>query len=625
MSSSPPKTSRGTLRVNQQALSSLIWSVADLLRGDFRQSDYGKVILPFTVLRRLDCVLEPTKQAVLDEFAARDGKGVNVEPFLLRKAGQTFYNTAKLDMKRLIGDQDNIAQNLYAYVQAFSPEVRDIFERFEFAAHVDRLAKAGLLYQVTEKFARVDLHPNKVDNHQMGLIFEELIRKFAELSNETAGEHFTPREVISLMVNLLFVEDDDALTKPGVVRSIYDPTAGTGGMLSVAGEYLIEHNDQARLVMHGQELNPESYAICKADMLIKGQEVSNITFGNTLSDDGHADSKFDYMLSNPPFGVEWKKVEKEVRREAEQQGYNGRFGPGLPRVSDGSLLFLLHLISKMRPAKDGGSRFGIVLNGSPLFTGGAGGGESEIRRYVLENDLVEAIIALPTDMFYNTGISTYVWVLTNRKPSHRKGKLQLIDASGFWQRMRKSLGSKRKEMGPVDIETVTRVFGDFAEAQIATLLDGAGKEVDRVVVRAGEDQPAAPEGGKVKLAPLSRIFPNETFGYRTITVERPRRDENGKVVLGERGKSKGKPQADSALRDTENVPLGEEVEAYFNREVSPHAPDAWIDHEKTRVGYEIPFNRHFYVFEPPRALELIDEELEQVVGRIRDMLGELAN
>ncbi|MDO8359012.1 MAG: class I SAM-dependent DNA methyltransferase [Devosia sp.] len=406
----------------------------------------------------------------------------------------------------------------------------------------------------------------------MGLIFEELIRRFSELSNETAGEHFTPREVIRLMVNLLFVEDDAALTKPGVVRTIYDPTAGTGGMLSVAGEYLVEHNDKASLVMFGQELNPEAYAICKADMLIKGQDVSNIVFGNTLSDDGHPDKKFDYMLSNPPFGVEWKKVEKEVRREAEQQGFNGRFGPGLPRVSDGSLLFLMHLLSKMRPAVDGGSRFGIVLNGSPLFTGGAGSGESEIRRYVLENDLVEAIVALPTDMFYNTGISTYVWVLTNRKPAHRKGRVQLIDASGFWQKMRKSLGSKRKEMGPDDIATVTRLFGDFVEAQLATVLEADGKEVGRVVVRAGEQAPAAPEGGKVKLAPLSRMFPNEAFGYRTITVERPLRDENGKVVLGERGKGKGKPQADSVLRDNENVPLGEDVEDYFKREVLKPPP-----------------------------------------------------
>lgn len=609
--------------MNQQALSSFIWSVADLLRGDYRQSDYGKVILPFTVLRRLDCVLEPTKQAVLDEYAMRKGQGMNPEPFLLRKAGQTFYNTSPMDMKKLVGDQDNIAQHLHFYIQGFSEAVRDIFERFEFAAQIDRLSKAGLLYQVTERFARIDLHPDEVDNHQMGLIFEELIRRFSELSNETAGEHFTPREVISLMVHLLFVEDDNILSKPGVIRTIYDPTAGTGGMLSVADEYLVQHNDNARLVMHGQELNPESYAICKADMLIKGQDVSNIVFGNTLSDDGHPAAKFDYMLSNPPFGVEWKKVERVVRDEHKQKGFNGRFGPGLPRVSDGSLLFLMHLISKMRPAVDGGSRFAIVLNGSPLFTGGAGSGESEIRRYVLENDLLEAIVALPTDMFYNTGIATYVWVLTNRKPPHRKGQVQLIDGSSFWQKMRKSLGSKRKEIGEGDIIEITRLFGDFSEAQLATVFDTAGKEIDRKIVRPGEAEAEAPEGGKVKLAPISRIFPNDAFGHHTITVERPQRDEAGNVVLGQRGKAKGKPQADSSMRDTENVPLSDDVETYFQREVLPHAPDAWIDEEKTKVGYEIPFNRHFYVFEPPRPLDEIDAELKQVTDRIRVMIGEL--
>ncbi|MBD1204748.1 MAG: SAM-dependent DNA methyltransferase [Rhodobacteraceae bacterium] len=609
--------------MNQQALSSFLWSVADLLRGDYKQADYGKVILPFTVLRRLDCVLASTKEAVLAELAARQGQGLNPEPFLLRKAGQTFYNTSKLDMKKLVGDQDNIAANLYSYIQGFSFAVRDIFERFEFSAQVDRLYKAGLLYQVAEKFAQIDLHPDRVDNHQMGLVFEELIRRFAELSNETAGEHFTPREVIRLMVNLLFVEDDDVLSKPGLVRTIYDPTAGTGGMLSVAGEYLTEHNDAAQLVMFGQELNPESYAICKADMLIKGQDVSNIIFGNTLSDDGHPTQKFDYMLSNPPFGVEWKKVEKVVRAEHERHGFNGRFGPGLPRVSDGSLLFLMHLISKMRPAKDGGSRFGIVLNGSPLFTGGAGSGESEIRRYVLENDLVEAIIALPTDMFYNTGIATYVWVLSNRKPEHRKGKVQLIDGSHFWQKMRKSLGSKRKEMGDADIVTVTRLFGGFHEAQLARVIDAEGKET-RHVVLAGEAPPEVPEGGKVKLAPLARIFPNAAFGYRQITVERPLRDAEGRLVLGERGKQKGKPQPDSALRDTETVPLSEDVKDYFKREVLPHAPDAWIDEEKTKVGYEIPFNRHFYVFEPQRPLAEIDAELAEVTGRIQRMLMELS-
>jgi type I restriction enzyme M protein len=610
--------------VNQQELSAFIWSVADLLRGDYKQADYGKVILPFTVLRRLDCVLEPTKEAVLAVYAAKKAEKVNPEPFLLRKAKQTFYNISKLDMRRLMGDQDNIGANLHKYIQGFAPDVRDIFERFEFAAQIDRLSKAKLLYQVTEKFARIDLHPDKVDNHQMGLVFEELIRRFAELSNETAGEHFTPREVIRLMVNLLFVEDDDILSKPGVVRTIYDPTAGTGGMLSVADEYLKEHNRDARLVMYGQELNPESYAICKADMLIKGQDVRNVVFGNTLSEDGHPGEKFDYMLSNPPFGVEWKKVEKDIRTEYEQKGFNGRFGPGLPRVSDGSLLFLLHLISKMRPAKDGGSRFAIVLNGSPLFTGSAGSGESEIRRYVLENDLLEAIVALPTDMFYNTGIATYVWVLSNRKPTSRKGKVQLIDASSFWQKMRKTLGSKRKEMGAADIDAVTRLFGGFTEAQIATRLNAEGKELPREIVAEGKKSSLGPESDKVKLAPLSRIFANEAFGYSTITVERPLRDEQGNIVLGSKGKAKGKPQPDTSLRDTENVPLGEEIEAYFKREVLPHAQDAWIDDEKTKTGYEIPFNRHFYVFEPPRPLPEIDAELKQVTGRILTMIGELS-
>src|SRR5258705_1474070 len=345
-------------------------------------------------------------------------------------------------------------------MQVFPPAVGDFFESLDFHTQIDRLAKSGLLYLVAEKFANIDLHPGVVSNAEMGAVFEELIRKFAELSNETAGEHFTPREVIRLMVNLLFIEDDEALTKPGVVRSLYDPTAGTGGMPSVAGEHLAAHTPDARLVMYGQELNAESYAICKADMLIKGQDIANIIFGNPLPNDGHPGKHFDYMLSNPPFGVEWKKIEKEVRKEAEEQGFNGRFGPGLPRVSDGSLLFLMHLLSKMRPAVDGGSRFGIVLNGSPLFTGGAGSGESEIRKYVLENDLVEAIIGLPTDMFYNTGISTYVWIVSNRKPEHRKGKLQLIDASSFWQKMRRSLGSKRKELSHAHIEAITRLFGE---------------------------------------------------------------------------------------------------------------------------------------------------------------------
>jgi type I restriction enzyme M protein len=536
--------------MNQASLSALIWSVADLLRGDYRQSEYGRVILPFTVLRRLDCVLEPTKQAVLKEKEAREKAGINPEPFLLRKAGnKSFFNTSPLDLPRLLGDQDHIRQNLHSYVQGFSPEARDIFERFDFQTQIERLAKADLLYLVTEKFANFNLHPDVVDNAQMGLVFEELIRKFAEISNETAGEHFTPREVIRLMVNLIFIEDDDVLA-PGnaVVRTIYDPTAGTGGMLSVAAEHLLQHNPDARLTLYGQELNDESYAICKADMLIRGQDVGNMVAGNTLSEDGHSGRKFDYMLSNPPFGVEWKKVEKVVRREHEEKGFDGRFGPGLPRVSDGSMLFLMHLLAKMRPAVEGGSRFGIVLNGSPLFTGGAGSGESEIRRYVLENDLVEAIIGLPTDMFYNTGIATYVWILSNKKPKARKGKVQLIDAGSFWQKMRKSLGSKRKEMSDEQIATVTQLFGDFAEAELATVFDADGKEVAGQVIAAAEFAPEPPAGGKVKVAPIARIFKNQDFGYTTLTVERPLRDEAGKVVLGQKGKANGKPQPDSSRR-----------------------------------------------------------------------------
>ncbi|WP_028920516.1 type I restriction-modification system subunit M [Pseudoxanthomonas suwonensis] len=616
--------------MNQQALSAFIWSVADLLRGDYKQSEYGKVILPFTVLRRLDCVLAPTKAKVLAEHKKRTEAGVNPDPFLRRIVGTAgFYNTSPLDLPTLLGDQDHIRQNLYAYIQGFSPEARDIFERFDFQAQVERLAKADLLYLVTEKFASIDLHPERVDNAQMGLVFEELIRRFSELSNETAGEHFTPREVIRLMVNLIFIEDSEVLS-PGnaVVRTVYDPTAGTGGMLSVAAEHLLGHNPSARLTLYGQELNPESYAICKADMLIRGQDVGNIVFGNTLSDDGFPARKFDYMLSNPPFGVEWKKVEKAIRAEHEQQGFAGRFGPGLPRVSDGSMLFLLHLVSKMAPVVNGqgGSRFGIVLNGSPLFTGGAGSGESEIRRYLLENDLVEAIIGLPTDMFYNTGIATYVWIVSNKKEDDRRGHVQLIDASSFWRKMRKSLGSKRKEMDEEHIATVTRLFGEFTEAELVSALDAKGQAVGEpvlVTATGAEPAPAVPEGGRLKRVPVSRIFRNEEFGYTTITVERPLRDDAGNIVLGQKGKQKGKPQPDTSLRDTENVPLGEDIQAYFEREVLPHAPDAWIDDSRTKVGYEIPFNRHFYVFEPPRPLEVIDAELKEVTANILRMLGEM--
>ncbi len=462
---------------------------------------------------------------------------------------------------------------------------------------------------MAEKFANFDLHPDKVSNDQMGHVFEELIRKFAELSNETAGEHFTPRDVIRLMVDLLYDEDHDDLARPGIVRTVYDPTAGTGGMLTVAGDALRAMNPDAKLVMFGQELNKATYAICKADLLIKGQDVRNIVQGDTLAHDGHRGRTFDYMLSNPPFGVEWKKSEKEVRREYEQEGYNGRFGPGLPRISDGSLLFMLNLVAKMRPVSEGGigSRFCIVQNGSPLFTGGAGSGESEIRRYLLEHDLVEAIVALPTEMFFNTGIATYLWVVSNNKKAARKGKLQLIDASGFWRRMRKSLGNKRKELSDEHIAEVTRLFHDF-------------EEVRRTAPAANGEKP----DGKGPSVPLSLLFSNQSFGYRTVTVERPLRDEAGEIVRGTKGKLKGKPLPDPELRDTENVPLSEDVDAYFRREVLPHASDAWIDHEKTKVGYEIPFNRHFYVFKPPRELAEIDADLRVVTANIQRMLAELS-
>lgn len=647
--------------MTQTQIAAFIWSVADLLRGDYKQSDYGKVILPFTLLRRLDCTLEATKPAILEEYHRRKDSGLNLDLILPAKAGHNFYNTSPLSFSKLLDDPANIKANLVGYLGAFSENVRDIFERYDFLKEIEKIDGANLLYQVVQRFAAVDLHPEVVSNADMGIVFEELIRRFAELSNETAGEHYTPREVIRLMVDLLFIADTAVLTQPGVVRSLYDPAAGTGGMLTVAEEHLREMNSGAKLSVFGQELNGESYAICKADMLIKGHDVSHIIFGNTLSNDGLPDQHFDYGLSNPPFGVEWKKVEKEVRAEHERLGHHGRFGPGLPRISDGSMLFLMHLISKLRPAQEGGGRMAIVLNGSPLFTGGAGSGESEIRRWIIEHDWLEAIIALPTDMFYNTGIATYIWVISNRKAPERQGKIQLINAVDCYQKMRKSLGSKRKELGADDITRIVQWYGDFTENE------------------------------------FSKIFDNEDFGYRTITVERPlqlsfavtperlsRLDEVGafkkfngtleelKAVLsdlgpdrvwkdralladavqrclkgagmgltpqqmkallqalGERDETaevcrdaKGRPEPDPDLRDTENVPLKEDIAAYFAREVLPHVPDAWIDHEKTKVGYEIPFTRHFYQYVPPRALENIEADLDRVQHEISSLMQEL--
>ena len=502
---------------NNQA--AFIWSLADLLRGDFKQSQFGRIILPFTLLRRLECVLAPTKEAVLTQYDSLQTMNFSQEAqekMLLRAAGNlSFFNTSKMDLSKL-GEKD-IAANLESYILAFSKDARDIFDYFKFSEFIGQLNDANLLYKIIQKVRQTDLSPETISNHDMGAIFEELIRRFAESSNETAGEHFTPRDIVRLTTSLVFMEDDDALSKAGIIRTIYDPTAGTGGFLSAGMEYVFELNPQAVIRAFGQELNPESYAICKADMLIKGQEVQNIKLGNTLSNDQLYADKFDYMLSNPPFGVDWKKIEGDIKDEHAIKGFDGRFGAGLPRVSDGSLLFLLHLISKLRDAKDGGARIGIILNGSPLFTGGAGSGESEIRRYILETDLLEAIVALPTDMFYNTGISTYIWILSNKKTSERKGNVQLINAVNLCGKMRKSLGSKRNEMDENDISTITRTFGAFDIVDARELDKPAEQKSNR------GRQSANPKNETAKTF-ASNIFHTHEFGYRRITIERPLRE-----------------------------------------------------------------------------------------------------
>ena len=506
-------------------LAAYCWSIADLLRGDFKQSQYGRIILPFTLLRRLECVLEATKDAVIAE--AERIKSMNLpeeaqEKMLLRATGGlSFFNTSKMDLSKL--GASGIKDNLESYIQSFSKDAREIFEHFKFAEFIAQLNDVDLLYKVVQKVKSTDLSPKAVSNHDMGLTFEELIRRFAEGSNETAGEHFTPRDIVRLTTALVFMEDDDALTKPGIIRTIYDPTAGTGGFLSSGMEYLHELNPQGLMKAFGQELNPESYAICKADMLIKGQEVDNIKLGNTLSNDQLYAEKFDYMLSNPPFGVDWKKIESSIKDEHTLKGFDGRFGPGLPRVSDGSLLFLLHLIDKLRDVSpsaegsEGGGRIGIILNGSPLFTGGAGSGESEIRRYILEADLLETIVALPTDMFYNTGISTYVWILSNHKQPERKGKVQLINGVNLSSKMRKSLGSKRNEMSTDDIALITRTFGAF-DVINATDLD---KPAEQKSNRGRQSANPKVEAAKTFAA---KIFNTHEFGYRRITIERPLRE-----------------------------------------------------------------------------------------------------
>ncbi|MDQ1294821.1 MAG: type restriction enzyme protein [Actinomycetota bacterium] len=648
------------------------WSVADLLRGDYKQSDYGKVILPFTVLRRLECVLEPTKDAVLDTLRKMEGKGLDVAQFLRRASGHSFYNTSPYTLAAITGDASQAAAHLTAYMGAFSDNAREVLEKYEFAQQIERLDRANLLYQVVGRFADLDLHPDVVSNHQMGYVFEELIRRFSEQSNETAGEHFTPREVIKLMVNLLVAPDADLLSIPGASRTVLDPACGTGGMLTAAEEHITALNRDATVTVFGQELNPESWAICRSDLMIKGQDPDNIAFGNSFTDDGHRGRCVDYLLANPPFGVEWKKVRDEVEHEHNSLGDSGRFGAGLPRINDGSFLFLQHMISKMKPvdgAGRGGSRIAIVFNGSPLFTGAADSGESRIRRWILENDWLEGIVALPDQLFYNTGISTYFWIVTNRKNQAHRGRVVLLDARDRWAKMRKSLGNKRKYLTDEHIREITDLYAGALDVT---------------------SDPEHPSHAMVK------VFANEDFGFRRITVERPLklrfevtdqtleeartskalarhvevpvfvqalrslvgtrwetrevafdavrcalRDAGGlwpvkkpfaaalRDLLGTRDPAgevqrvKGEPEPDPDLRDYENVPLGQDVEEYLRREVHPHVPDAWIDRTKTKTGYEIPFTRHFYVYTPPRPLAEIDAELQTLEAEIQKLLGEV--
>ena len=650
-----------------------IWSVADLLRGDYKQSEYGKVILPLTVIRRLDCVLAPTKEKVLQRHHQLSDKIDNLEPVLQAEAKQQFYNVSPLDFRRLLDDPNHLADNLRSYILGFSSAARDVIDKFDFDGQITRLDRANLLFLVLSRFADIDLHPDAVSNLEMGYLYEELIRRFSELSNETAGEHFTPREVIRLMVNLLFIEDEKALRDAGAIRTLYEPACGTGGMLSVAEDHLRSLNPDASLQVYGQELNDETYAICRSDMMLKGQDASHIAPGNSFSEDGHTGQHFDYCISNPPFGVEWKKVEDTIRTEHDKLGFNGRFGAGPPRINDGSFLFLQHMISKMKPVTEGGSRIAIVFNGSPLFTGAAGSGESEIRRWIIENDWLEAVVALPDQLFYNTGISTYFWVVTNRKSPERRGKVQLVDARDSWVKMRKSLGDKRKEISPDQIAEITRLYGEFTENERVKVFPNESFGYQRITVErplrlrwsvsketldlisqekawgklsepqqvdlvkrlnalVGKDFPDKPALAR-KLGPVPKAV--EKVFWDALAV----RDENAPVITNR----KGEPEPDPDLRDNENVPLPSEavlwavdpaerlasltyrsaVDKYMEAEVQPYVPDAWVDHDKTKIGYEVPLTRHFYKYVPPRPLAEIDAEIKALEAEIQELLREV--
>ncbi|MDV7991580.1 class I SAM-dependent DNA methyltransferase [Rhodococcus sp. IEGM 1374] len=573
-------------------LGSFIWSIADHLRGPYRPNQYGNVILPLTILRRLDAIIEPDRE-VVRELAAKYDNPNRLRVEVKKATGRPFYNTSNYSFANLLNEPDELANNVTDYVERFSPDV-DVFEYFDFKKEILALDKAALLGEVIASFKAIDLHPGVVSNADMGDAFEYIIRKFNEAANETSGDHYTPRDAIRLLVDLLFAEKDVDLTEAGIVRTLYDPTAGTGGMLTLAEEHLLAQNPDAKLSLYGQEYNPQSYAICKSDLLAKGHDATNIAFGNTLTDDAFKARKFDFCMSNPPYGVDWKQYAKAVKKEYDEAGPYGRFAPGLPSTSDGQMLFMLHLAHKMRAPEDGGGRVGIVLNGSPLFNGAADSGPSNIRKWLLENDLVEAIVALPTNMFFNTGISTYIWILDNTKHPDRTGLVQLVDGTSFWTKMRKNLGSKGREISDADRAEVVKLYADFTDAD----------------------------------SDYSKVLRNDEFGYWTVTVERPMLDEGGNPVTDRKGDSK----PDAKKRETENVPftyggstagaagITEVIEAYFETEVQPHVSNAWIDLAKTKTGYEIPFARHFYKYVPPRPLTEIDADLENQVAKILDLL-----
>ncbi|MES9826622.1 MAG: class I SAM-dependent DNA methyltransferase [Candidatus Thiodiazotropha endolucinida] len=649
--------------MNQQNLAGFIWSVADLLRGDFKRSEFGRVILPFTLLRRLECVLEPTREAVLKRHAKLKDSSIELDTVLPKISGHRYYNTSRYQLANL-GETETRA-NLEDYLTKFSENTRQIFDYFNFPIWLDRLVDANLLYLVVQKFAGIDLHPQAISNHEMGLVFEELIRRFAESANDTAGEYFTPRDVVRLATTLIFAPDQEVLTGEGVVRTIYDPCCGTGGFLASGIEQVHEWTDKARIVPFGQELNPESFAIAMADMMVKGYDPKNLHFGNTLSDDQLPFEQFNYCLANPPFGVDWKKVQKAVTDEHRYKGHDGRFGPGLPRVSDGSLLFLMHLLSK-RSDNGGGTRIGIVLNGSPLFTGGAGSGESEIRRWILENDWLEAIVALPTDLFYNTGIATYIWVLSNHKEKQRKDKVQLIDATSQWASMRKSLGSKRRYITDEQVADIARQLEAFEETETSKIFSTTDFGYRRITVERPL-QPAFYPKDKLRrdalqadkgwsklsgerqqeiLATLANMrkkkHPSRSDFFMAVNKQLSSKLSTPEKKILQKHISEHDPEAEVCmtkgaidpnpdLRDNENVPLNEDIETYFAREVTPHVPDAWIDTGKRDekdgevgiVGYEINFNRYFYKYQPPRPLAEIDAELKQVEQEIMALLGEV--